>query len=106
MTTLDSAYREISSLVKDFKSGEKYYLSKEYQEAEVRKDFIDKFLMAFGWDVLHNEQKNPYEQEVKVEKGVSIAGAQKKADYSFALTPNYRDPKLFLEAKKPFQNLY
>jgi hypothetical protein len=38
-----------------------------YQEAQARHEFIDKFLMALGWDVNHETQKNPYEQEVKVE---------------------------------------
>jgi len=40
----------------------------------VRKDFIDKLWIALGWDVNHDEQKNSYEQEVKVEQFKSIAG--------------------------------
>lgn len=105
-TTFESAFAIIKALVDDFKAGEKHYLSKDYQEAEARKDFIDKFFIALGWDVHHNEQKNPYEQEVKVEKGVNVSGAQKRADYSFSLAPNYRDPQFFVEAKKPAQDLY
>ncbi len=31
-------------------------------------DFIDKFLIALGWDVNHDLQTNPYAQEVKVER--------------------------------------
>jgi len=30
-------------------------------------DFVDKFFVALGWDVNHNIQTNPYEQEVHVE---------------------------------------
>jgi hypothetical protein len=32
------------------------------------KDFIDKFWIALGWDVNHDTQTNPYEQDVKVER--------------------------------------
>jgi len=99
--SFEKALSEIKILVENFKANENFYISKEYQEAEVRKDFIDKFFIALGWDVLHHTQTNPYEQEVKVEKGVNVSGAQKKADYSFSLAPKYRDPKFFTEAKKP-----
>src|ERR1700745_4170891 len=78
MVDFKHAYTQIKELVNDFRAGEKHYLSKEYQEAEVRKDFIDKFWIALGWDVHHDKQKNPFEQEVKVEKGVNVSGAQKR----------------------------
>ncbi|MDP3003167.1 MAG: TaqI-like C-terminal specificity domain-containing protein [Bacteroidales bacterium] len=104
--SFEKAHSEIKILVENFKANENFYISKEYQEAEVRKDFIDKFFVALGWDVLHHTQTNPYEQEVKVERGVNVSGAQKKADYSFSLAPNYRDPKFFTEAKKPSKDLY
>lgn len=105
-TTEEIAYLKIQKLVDDFKKSENYYLSKDYQESETRKDFIDKFFIALGWDVYHDQQKDPYEQEVKIEKGVNVSGAQKRADYSFAIAPNFRDPKYFVEAKKPVQDLY
>jgi hypothetical protein len=100
------AYEIVRKLVHDFEANEKYFLSKKYHEVDVRRDFIDKLFIALGWDVYHDQQKNPYEQEVKVEKDVSVSGTQKRADYSFTLTPNFRDPKFFVEAKKPAQDLY
>lgn len=105
MTKYESAFAEVSILVQDFKENESKYLSPSYSEVEVRKDFIDKFFHALGWDVYHNEQKNPYEQELKIEKGVSIERAQKRADYAFYIAPNFRDVKFYLEAKKPSRNL-
>jgi type I restriction-modification system DNA methylase subunit len=54
--------------------------------------------------VNHDEQTNPYEQEVKVEPPVSAAG-QRRADYSFHLAPNYRDVRFFVEAKKPYGDI-
>jgi len=106
LTNFDRAFEQAKNLVEDFQSNESKYLSSDYQEAEVRRDFIDKFLFALGWDVYHNEQKNPYEQEVKVEKSVHVGRQQKRADYAFHLQPNYRDVKFYVEAKKPSKNLY
>lgn len=77
------------------------YLQSNYQEAEVRKDFIDPLLKALGWDVDHEREHNPYEQEVKVERAVTVARAYKRADYAFYLAPNFRDVRFFVEAKKP-----
>ena len=91
----------VALLVADFEANEKHYLSSVYKEAEVRKDFIDKFLIALGWDVNHDVQKNPLQQEVKVERQVQIATAQKRADYSLSLSPHFDTPVLYVEAKKP-----
>ena len=101
----EQSFSTVSSLIKDFQANEKYYLSPEYQEVDVRGDYIDKFFTALGWDVKHNIQKNPYEQEVRVERLVQVAKAQKRADYSFYLSPDFRDVKFFVEAKKPSRNL-
>ncbi len=104
LSTFDEAYLRVQQLAADFKANEKFYLSSAYQEAEARRDFIDKFLVAFGWDVNHDTQKNPYEQEVKVERkdhGVS----QRRADYAFYVAPNFRDVKFYIEAKKPFGDI-
>lgn len=101
MTTQDAfeaAFARVNELAETFKANEARYLSADYQEAEARKDFIDKFFIAMGWDVNHDVQTNPYEQEVKVEKS---AAEQRRADYAFHLAPNFRDVRFFVEAKKP-----
>jgi hypothetical protein len=105
MSPFETAFKSISELVKDFKSNEKFYSSSNYSEADVRNDFINKFFIALGWDVRHEKQKNPYEQEVRVEKPVQVAKAQKRADFTFYLAPNFRDVKFFVEAKKPYHDL-
>ncbi len=106
MTDFESAFLQIKSLAETFKQNETKFLSTSYQEADVRNDFINKFFIALGWDVRHEHQLNPYEQEVKVEKPVLIASQQKRADYAFFIDPNYRDVKFFAEAKKPSRNLF
>ncbi|WP_417428651.1 Eco57I restriction-modification methylase domain-containing protein [Halpernia sp.] len=101
--SFQSAFDEVKLLIKDFKSNEDYYVSPKYAEAEVRQDFIDKFFTLLDWDVTHNFQKNPFEQEVKVEKPQRQEGmqSQKRADYAFSLAPNYKQTQFFVEAKKP-----
>jgi adenine-specific DNA-methyltransferase len=103
-TNFEQAFARVGSLVEDFRRHERDYLAPSYSEQDVRKDFIDKFWIALGWDVNHETQKNPNEQEVKVERGVGVEGRVKKADYAF-LTPNFRDVRFFVEAKKPARNI-
>jgi adenine-specific DNA-methyltransferase len=100
----ESALAAVAELVNSFKAGEKHYLSPAYQEQEVRRDFIDRFFVALGWDVMHEQQKDPYKQEVKIEKKPDMR-TQRRADYAFYLAPDFRNPVFFVEAKKPSRNL-
>jgi adenine-specific DNA-methyltransferase len=88
--TFNMAFERVGRLVADFEKHEKSYLAPEYKEDRARKDFIDKFWIALGWDVNHEQQSNPYEQEVKTEENVKVSGRIKKADYAF-LAPNFRE---------------
>lgn len=103
--TFFTAFSRVKELAEDFQANEKRFLAAKYSEAQVRLDFIDKFWIALGWDVGHEREKNPYEQEVKVERGVSVSNRTKKADYAFFAAPNFRDVKFYVEAKKPSRNL-
>jgi len=105
-TEFEAAHARVCELIERFERHARYnYLQPGYQEAEARKDFIDPFWKALGWDVDHEREHNPYEQEVKVERGVSVARSQKRADYAFYLKPNFRDVRFFVEAKKPSVDL-
>jgi len=99
--TLEEAAQIIAGLANDFTANAAYYNSASYNEAEVRKDFIDKLLIALGWDVNHEVQRNPFQQEVKVERAVQVATAQRRADYALSLAPHFDSPVLYVEAKKP-----
>lgn len=103
--SFDEAFSQVQVLVNDFRQNEAHFLSTQYSEPRVREDFINKFWMALGWDVTHSEQKNPYEQEVTVEKNVNVEGRGKRADYAFTVAPNFRDVSFFVEAKKPSRNI-
>lgn len=107
MSAFEVAHARVCELIDRFaRHARDTYLLPGYQEAEARKDFIDPFWKALGWDVDHEREHNPYEQEVKVERGVTVARAQKRADYAFYLKPNFRDVRFFVEAKKPSVDLY
>jgi hypothetical protein len=103
--TFEQAHARIRELIDRFEAHAAAYMRSTYQEAEARKDFIDPMFKALGWDVDHERQHNPYEQEIKVERGVTVAKAQKRADYAFYLEPNFRDVRFFVEAKKPSVDL-
>ena len=107
--TFSAAHSTVKQLVEDFQTSERKFLEASYSESQARTDFIDKFWIALGWDVNHEREKNPYEQEVKVERSVKIAEQgntrTKKADYAFFGAPNFRDVKFYVEAKKPARNL-
>ncbi|MDP4198937.1 MAG: TaqI-like C-terminal specificity domain-containing protein [Bacteroidota bacterium] len=101
LTPFEDAFLKVGELARQFEEHETEYLSPKYQESEVRTDFIDKFFSALGWDVRHERQTNPREQEVKVEKNPDSNSSGRRADYAFHLKPNYRDTVFFVEAKKP-----
>ncbi len=103
--TFSTAFARVKELAEDFADNEQSYLEPKYSESQARLDFIDKFWMALGWDVSHEREKNPYQQEVKVERGVAVSNRLKKADYAFFAAPNFRDVKFYVEAKKPSRNL-
>jgi adenine-specific DNA-methyltransferase len=95
------AFQQVQALAATFDANKAHYLSPGYQEQEARQDFIDKFWVALGWDVTHTTQTNPYAQEVKVERGVTMSEGRKRADYAFYLGPDFKNPRFFVEAKKP-----
>ena len=99
----EKSWFAVQSLAKKFLSNLKHYTSKDYQEAEVRKDFIDKLFVALGWDVNHESQHDPYRQEVKIEKPEKKAKG--RADYSFSIAPHFKRVRFFVEAKRPQQDI-
>lgn len=101
MSDLQSAHQTVCGLVDQFELYEARYLSPNYQEDELRKDFLDKFFIALGWDVNHDTQTNPFAQEVTIERRVKTGAAKRRADYAFALAPRFKKTIFFVEAKKP-----
>jgi adenine-specific DNA-methyltransferase len=102
-TKFELSWHQVNILVDKFLLNNEYYLSSEYQEAHVRDEFIDKLFVALGWDVNHNEQHDPYRQEVRIEKPEKKAKG--RADYAFSISPQYKRVRFFVEAKRPQVNI-
>ena len=87
----------VYELVERFDRNREAYLS-NYNETQVRGDFIDPLLEELGWDV-HNRQGQPeaYRQVIEEDK-LKIGGGTKAPDYGFYVGGTR---KFYLEAKQP-----
>jgi type I restriction-modification system DNA methylase subunit/predicted type IV restriction endonuclease len=99
MVTKEQALEKIKSLVERFNEQIEYYKKGEYKETQTRRDFIDPFWKALGWDVDNESGCAESYREVIHEDRVKVGGATKAPDYSFRLAGGKR--LFFLEAKKP-----
>jgi adenine-specific DNA-methyltransferase len=100
------AWAAAQALVKTFLDNKRHYVdSGSYQEMEARTDFIDKFFIALGWDVNHDRQRDPYRQEVKIEKSAAQKRSSGRPDYVFSLAPFFRRTRFLVEAKRPQQSI-
>ncbi|MFA4907012.1 MAG: N-6 DNA methylase, partial [archaeon] len=99
MTDKETAYQKIAELIKRFDEQYDSYKNVAYNETLTRRDFIDPFFKALGWDI-DNEQGNAEAyREVIHEDKLKVGGATKAPDYSFRLSGGKR--LFFVEAKKP-----
>ncbi|MDR2692610.1 MAG: N-6 DNA methylase [Chitinispirillales bacterium] len=99
MTTKEEAREKIVSLVLRFDEQKESYKNKDYNETQTRRDFIDPFWEALGWDVDNESGSAESYREVIHEDRVKVGGATKAPDYSFRLAGGKR--LFFLEAKRP-----
>lgn len=103
MTSKDSAYKKIAELVERFEEQYDSYKKSDYNETLTRRDFIDPFFKALGWDV-DNEYGNAESyREVIHEDRVKVGDESKAPDYSFRFAGGKR--LFFVEAKKPSVSL-
>ena len=92
----------ITDLVARFTRNERAYLSDEYNEEDVRTEFIDPLFKALGWDVDNTlGHAEPYKDVVR-EHTVVVGDGRKAPDYSFRIGGTRN---VFVEAKKPALNL-
>jgi hypothetical protein len=90
----------ITDLVKKYHSNREAYLKADYNETQLRTDFLDPLFEILGWDIKNSTGKPTNEREVLVEEGLraDASANTKKPDYTFRL---FSERKFFLEAKKP-----
>jgi len=94
--------QEIVDLVERFERDRDVYQSDKYNEAQLRKEFIDPFFKALGWDMDNTKGYAPAYREVIHEDAIKVGGFTKAPDYCFRIGGSR---KFFLEAKKPSVNL-
>ncbi len=99
MITKEQAKEKIQSLVNRFENQIESYKHKDYNETLTRRDFIDPFFKALGWDVDNSLDYAEAYREVIHEDKVKVGKATKAPDYSFRLPGGKR--LFFVEAKKP-----
>lgn len=97
MISKDEAYKIIQQLVERFAEQLDSYKSGEYNETLTRRDFIDPFFKALGWDIDNSQGYAEAYREVIHEDKVKIGKATKAPDYSFRLPGGKR--LFFVEAK-------
>jgi hypothetical protein len=99
MIDKQSAKEKIESLVTRFEEQYDSYKNADYNETQTRRDFIDPFFKALGWDIDNESGYAEAYREVIHEDKVKVSGATKAPDYSFRLVGGKR--LFFVEAKKP-----
>ncbi|HRD58632.1 MAG TPA: N-6 DNA methylase [Ferruginibacter sp.] len=99
MISKDEAHKKIASLIERFDEQKEFYKRSDYNETLTRRDFIDPFFKALGWDIDNEQGYAESYREVIHEDKIKIGGATKAPDYSFRLGGGKR--LFFVEAKKP-----
>lgn len=88
----------IIELVERFEENLASYTSGTYNEAQLRREFIDPLFRALGWDLDNVAGHAEAYKDVIHEDAIRIGGAVKAPDYCFRIGGTR---KFFVEAKKP-----
>jgi hypothetical protein len=94
--------KQLDELVERFDRNVEAYSIPGYNETQVRREFIDPFFEALGWDVANKAGYAEAYKDVIHEDAIKMGGATKAPDYSFRIGGAR---KFFLEAKKPAVNI-
>jgi len=94
--------KEVLELINRFDRNREAYQSGQYNETQLRREFIDPFFKALGWDVDNEKGYAETYKDVIHEDAIKVGGAVKAPDYCFRIGGAR---KFFLEAKKPSVNL-
>jgi predicted type IV restriction endonuclease len=94
--TAPAAVRE---LVERYDAHREAYRSDQYNEAQLREEFLNPFFAALGWDMFNEKGYADAYKEVIHEDALKIGGRTKAPDYCFRAGGGMRS--FFVEAKKP-----
>src|SRR3989344_1513679 len=93
---------EIKKLVENFQNHYDSYKNSAYNETQLRREFLDPFFKALGWDIDNTQGVAEAYKDVIHEDSIKIGGYTKAPDYCFRIGGQR---KFFVEAKKPSINL-
>ncbi len=93
---------KVLELVERFDRNLDAYKQGKYNETQVRREFIDPFFKALGWDVDNEQGYAEAYKDVVHEDAIKVGQATKAPDYCFRIGGTR---KFFLEAKKPSVNI-
>jgi len=99
---MGTAPSRILELVEQFRRNRDEYRKHGLNETQLRREYLDPFFEALGWDVANRQGHAPAYREVIHEDAVKIGGVEKAPDYSFRIGGTR---KFFVEAKNPAINL-
>jgi len=88
----------VVQLIETFDRNIEAYKKQPYNETQVRREFIDPFFEALGWDVTNKAGLAQAYKDVIHEDAIKVGGATEAPDYCFRIG-GVR--KFFVEAKKP-----
>ncbi|MFZ1903375.1 MAG: type I restriction enzyme HsdR N-terminal domain-containing protein [Methanoregula sp.] len=92
------APQAVLDLVQRYEFNRPVYHKGQKNETELRREFLDPFFRALGWDVDNNKSWSEAYKEVAHEDPIRIRGQTKHIDYSFRVGGAR---KFICEAKKP-----
>src|SRR5687767_4515952 len=92
----------IKQLVERFEQHREAYRSGRYNETQLRREFLDPFFEALGWDIFNRQGYAELYKDVIHEDALVIEGENKAPDYAFRIGGTR---KFFVEAKKPAVNI-
>ena len=93
-----SVPQTILDLVERFERNKDAYRSPHYNGTQLRREFLDPFFKALGWDVDNTAGHTEAYKDVIHEDAIKVGEATKAPDYCFRIGGTR---KFFLEAKKP-----
>lgn len=93
-----TAPESVLALVERFHRNREAYKSPNYNETQIRREFLDPFFKALGWDIDNERGWAEAYKDVIHEDAIKVGEATKAPDYCFRIGGAR---KFFLEAKKP-----
>ena len=96
------APESVLQLIERFDRNIDAYRSGRYNETQVRREFIDPFFKALGWDIDNEQGWAEAYKDVVHEDAIKVGGFTKAPDYCFRIGGAR---KFFVEAKKPSVNV-